>query len=206
MVVDFAAQRLAAYVTENLMSEGATAAQIAKDKAVAANKIASDKLVAMNAITTNKATTLANLGIAKSAALAEATLAATTGAAVAAAWASAAAMVSLATMGGNAAPATAGIASTVAFSQSMAIPMLADGGIATGATLAIIGEGKNKEAVLPLNRNILAPIFGEALDYAGNGGEATVATVNIYGDVGSEEVTEEVQEALLWALRDRRGG
>ncbi|MPM75745.1 hypothetical protein SDC9_122739 [bioreactor metagenome] len=56
-----------------------------------------------------------------------------TGAAVAAAWAPAAAMVSLATMGGNAAPASAGIGATVAVAYAFAIPGLADGGSVSGS-------------------------------------------------------------------------
>lgn len=75
------------------------------------------------------------------------------GAATAAAWAPAAAMVSLATMGGNAGPAMAGIAATTALSEGLArIPALAEGGITTGPTIAEIGEGRYKEAVLPLNK------------------------------------------------------
>ena len=72
---------------------------------------------------------------------------------VAAAWAPAATMVSLATMGSNAAAAMAGITATSALSVSLAaVPKLANGGIATGPTLAEIGEGRYKEAVLPLNK------------------------------------------------------
>ena len=32
------------------------------------------------------------------------------------------------------------------------IPMLAEGGIVTGPTLALIGEGKESEAVIPLSK------------------------------------------------------
>ena len=142
----------------------------------------------------------------KSAAVAQMAMAKATGTAVAASWASAAAMVSLATMGSNAAPAMAGIGTTVGFATGLAIPMLASGGIATGATLAIIGEGKDKEAVMPLNRNVLAPIFGDAMDYAGGGTAQTTATVQIYGDIGKESTVDEVQEAMMWALRNAKGG
>jgi len=54
------------------------------------------------------------------------------GSATAAAWAPAAAMASLASFGANAAPASLGIASTVALSQGMALAGFADGGY-TGA-------------------------------------------------------------------------
>jgi hypothetical protein len=77
----------------------------------------------------------------------------TMAAAVAAAWAPAAAMVSLATFGANAGPAMAGIGATVAFSQALAgVTALADGGIVTSPTLALIGEGSSAEAVIPLDR------------------------------------------------------
>lgn len=72
---------------------------------------------------------------------------------ISAAWAPAAAMVSLATMGANAGPAMSGIAATTALSEGLArIPALAEGGITTGPTIAEIGEGRYKEAVLPLNK------------------------------------------------------
>lgn len=71
------------------------------------------------------------------------------------AWAPAAAMASLASFGANSAPAMAGIASTYALSTALsAIPMLAEGGITTGETLAVIGEGRYQEAVLPLDRKV----------------------------------------------------
>ena len=34
----------------------------------------------------------------------------------------------------------------------MGVPFMASGGVTTGATLAMIGEGKEREAVLPLSR------------------------------------------------------
>lgn len=72
---------------------------------------------------------------------------------ISAAWAPAAAMVSLATMGANAVPAMSGITATTALSEGLArIPALAEGGITTGPTIAEIGEGRYKEAVLPLNK------------------------------------------------------
>lgn len=51
------------------------------------------------------------------------------------------------------------------------IPMLAEGGIATGPTLAMIGEGDEDEAVLPLSK--LASLMG------GTGGNSIVYSPNI---------------------------
>lgn len=74
------------------------------------------------------------------------------GAATAAAWAPAAAMVSLASFGENAAPAMMGIIATTALASTSGLLGLANGGITTGPTIAEIGEGRYKEAVLPLSR------------------------------------------------------
>lgn len=80
-------------------------------------------------------------------------LATAQGAATAAAWAPAAAMVSLATLGGNASAAMAGITATTGLAIGLAkLPALEKGGITTGPTIAEIGEGRYREAVIPLNR------------------------------------------------------
>ena len=50
------------------------------------------------------------------------------------------------------------------------IPMLAKGGLAYGPTLAMIGEGRDREAVLPLNRNIFAEIAAGINQQIGNAG------------------------------------
>lgn len=69
------------------------------------------------------------------------------GSATAAAWAPAAAMASLASFGANAAPASAGIASTMALSQALALTGFADGGYTgpggkyTPAGIVHAGEG-----------------------------------------------------------------
>ncbi len=120
---------------------------------------------------TQLATSMASMAAIEAASL-------TMAASIAAAWASAAAMVSLATLGGNAAPAQAGIIATVALTQSLAVPALADGGITTGPTLAEIGEGRYKEAVLPLNKRI----FEKMGLTAGGGGNKTI---NINGDINT---------------------
>jgi len=121
------------------------------------------------------------------------------GAKVAQAWAAAAANVSLASFGANAIPAAAGIATVHALTAALSglsgssggkndwhdagnsIPKLADGGIATGPTLAMIGEGRNKEVVLPLSDKVFK---GIAQGISG-AGEKSGATVNVYGDINS---------------------
>ena len=61
--------------------------------------------------------------------------------ATSAAWATPAALVSLASFGANAAPATAGIASTVGFSQGLsAVPGLQNGGTAPAGQMRRVGE------------------------------------------------------------------
>lgn len=81
-------------------------------------------------------------------------------AATAAAWAPAAAMVAAATFGASTASAAAGLASLSAMSRALAIPGLADGGLVTKPTLAMIGEGGESEAVIPLSK--LAGMTGGA--------------------------------------------
>jgi hypothetical protein len=74
------------------------------------------------------------------------------GTAVAQAWAPAAAMVSAATFGANAAAGIAGLAAITGFSRVMAIPGFASGGIVTKPTLAMVGEGGESEAIIPLSK------------------------------------------------------
>ena len=113
----------------------------------------------------------------------------------AAAWASAAAMVSLASFGANAGPAMSGISATVALAQALAIPQLAEGGVVTRPTLALIGEGRDDELVLPLNNRTLKGL---------GGGGATV-TQNIYGDINTktdlDELHNSLGRSLAFALR-----
>jgi len=73
-------------------------------------------------------------------------------AATAAAWAPAAAMVAAATFGASTASAAAGLTGLTAMSRALAIPGLAEGGIVTKPTLAMIGEGNESEAVIPLSK------------------------------------------------------
>jgi hypothetical protein len=67
------------------------------------------------------------------------------------------------------------------------IPMLAEGGIATGPTLAMIGEGKGPEAVIPLDK--LEGMLG-----GGFGGQNVVVTGRIQGSdilISSERASRE---------------
>ena len=57
------------------------------------------------------------------------------------------------------------------------IPKLAKGGIVDEATLALIGEGKSSEAVIPLDRT-LTKYMAEALRQAGGGNNSI--TINFY--------------------------
>ena len=72
----------------------------------------------------------------------------------------------------------------VSIPQLSKIPMLAQGGIVTRPTLAMIGEA-GAEAVVPLNRA------------KGLGGGVII---NVYGDVSGQEVVEKVKEAITKEL------
>jgi hypothetical protein len=67
------------------------------------------------------------------------------------------------------------------------IPMLAEGGIATGPTLAMIGEGKGPEAVIPLDKL-------EGMLSGGFGGQNVVVTGRLQGSdllISNERATRE---------------
>ena len=67
------------------------------------------------------------------------------------------------------------------------IPYLAEGGIATGPTLAMIGEGNEDEAVLPLSK--LSALLGG--DGVSSGGEIVFAPVlNFYGNTTEREAKQ----------------
>lgn len=110
--------------------------------------------------------------MAKSIQVSELAVSTTMAAATAAAWAPAAAMVAAATFGASTASAAAGLTSLTALSRGLAIPGLANGGLVTGPTLAMVGEGKSDELVLPLNDRILSKI---------GGGEITINVINQTG-------------------------
>ncbi len=61
---------------------------------------------------------------------------------------------------------------------------LAKGGVVTGPTAALIGEGRYDEAVLPLKPSLLERLFGGGDDNRQN---TVVATQNIYGDINSRD-------------------
>lgn len=114
-------------------------------------------------------------------------------AATAAAWAPAAAAVSLATFGANSAPASAGIVATHAISAGLSIPKMAAGGLTTGPTLAEIGEGRYKEAVLPLSDRVFSKLAAGITQQGGGG----TSTVNMYGDINKQSDEESLFESLF---------
>lgn len=61
---------------------------------------------------------------------------------------------------------------------------LAKGGVVTGPTAALIGEGRYSEAVLPLKPSLLDKLFGVGDDNRQN---TVVATQNIYGNINSRD-------------------
>lgn len=90
-------------------------------------------------------------------------MAATSSAAAAtinAAWAPAAANVAVATMGAAVGPAMAGLTAATASYRAMNMVGMAKGGIVKGPTMALIGEGRDDEAVIPLNDRVLSKIGG----------------------------------------------
>lgn len=63
------------------------------------------------------------------------------------------------------------------------LPGMATGGVVTGPTAALIGEGRYDEAVLPLKPSLLEKLFG-----SGESRQTTVvANQNIYGDINTRE-------------------
>jgi tape measure domain-containing protein len=122
-------------------------------------------------------TAIAAAGTAASATLTAAS--AIEGAAVAAAWAPAASMVSLATMGANSIPAMAGITATTAMATAFSIPKLANGAITTGPSLAMIGEGRYQEAVIPLNDRSFSKISDGISSQGGGAAQQNSLTLNV---------------------------
>lgn len=80
--------------------------------------------------------------------------------ALSAVWAPVAAMVSLATMGGNAGPAMAAIASTTAFAYASGIPKLEKGGDILSAGRVLVGERGPEFLDLPTGARV-APLRNE---------------------------------------------
>lgn len=166
VIASMAAQWVASRIMMGLFGDSFTEAEIAKNTAVFAQRTAAATAsyaaetaaatASFSAKTAAATASYAAIGAAAITAITTMTAASVAaGAAIAAAWAPAAAMVSLASFGANSAPAIAGITATTATAVSMSvIPALATGGITTGPTLAEIGEGHKREAVLPLDRKV----------------------------------------------------
>ena len=80
-----------------------------------------------------------------------------------------------------------GNADDMKWGKTKLLPM-AKGGMVTGPTAALIGEGRYDEAVLPLKPSLLDKLFG--------GGESRQTTVvanqNIYGDINTREDDEDM--------------
>lgn len=67
---------------------------------------------------------------------------------------------------------------------TLKLPGMAKGGVVTGPTAALIGEGRYDEAVLPLKPSLLDKLFGGGDDNRQN---TVVATQNIYGNINSRD-------------------
>lgn len=111
------------------------------------------------------------------------------GTAVAAAWAPAAALVAAATFGAATAAGAAGLVGIGTLARTLAIPGLAEGGVVTRPTLAMIGEGGGPEAVVPLDQ------LGRL------GGEPKV-TLNVHNNTGTpmqprQQVSRSGQEVVV---------
>ncbi|MCI4045138.1 phage tail tape measure protein [Streptomyces sp. TRM75563] len=81
------------------------------------------------------------------------------------------------------------------------IPMLAEGGITTGATLAMIGEGTEQEAVLPLSKLDSMLNTPRGVERTGGGGGATIRVV--YDASGGSSA---LRTALQEIVRIEAGG
>jgi TP901 family phage tail tape measure protein len=86
-------------------------------------------------------------------------------------------------------PGLAGRGSKIAMPQ---IPYMAEGGVVSRATLAMIGEGREPEAVLPLSK------LDAMLKNAGGGGGQTI---NVYGVDRPDETAQAIAAAQRVALR-----
>jgi len=108
------------------------------------------------------------------------------------AWAPAAAMVAAATFGASTASAAAGLTALSGLSRALArvaVPGMANGGVVTRPTLAMIGEGGGPEAVIPLDR-------------AGGLGGETRVTLNVHNNTGTpaqarQQTTRNGQEVVV---------
>lgn len=123
--------------------------------------------------------------MAASASAAQVAIAATTGSAMAAAYAPAAAMASLASFGANAAPAQAGIASTVAMSSGLALAGGRKyGGPVNPGSMYRVGEGNAPELLSVGGSNYMIPgSRGQVTPMDGAGGGVTFNITNNASDM-----------------------
>lgn len=203
ILADWVAQKIAGMLTVDLLEKnllgGSLASEIAKEQALATAKSAmiatttAEQIAAIGSVAAAQVAAEQSLLAAGLVALEAFSLASIAqGAAVAAAWAAAAANVSLASFGANAGPAMAGISATHALTTSLSVPKLAEGGLATGPTIAMIGEGRYKEAVVPLSDKVFDRL-AEGINRAGGGNNATI---NVYGDINSASDEDRIFKGL----------
>ena len=126
------------------------------------------------------------------AAIGQATAVATgaaTASSLSASYATPAALASLASFGGNAAPAAAGIASTVALSQGLAVSGgRENGGPVSGGSLYEVGEKNKPELLQSGGKQYMIPgNDGKVISNAdmGGGGGLNVKVVNLPGQTAS---------------------
>lgn len=85
------------------------------------------------------------------------------------------------------------------------IPMLANGGIATMPTLAMVGEGRESEAILPLSKLASMLNFQPRAVATAAGGISIVVNLKFYGNTDKASVLDAVPsigEALKAAVRE----
>lgn len=75
------------------------------------------------------------------------------------------------------------------------VPQLADGGVVSSATLAVIGEGSEPEAVIPLSR------LDEMLSSSGDESGGRSVTINQENNVYTEVDMRQINRDLTWELR-----
>ncbi|GED35031.1 phage tail tape measure protein [Brevibacillus centrosporus] len=86
------------------------------------------------------------------------------------------------------------------------IPMLAEGAIATGPTLAMIGEGAESEAILPLSKLESLLSYGGVTSSSMGGGESgdiyvTYSPTNVIQGNASPDTIQQLQQAAEMNLR-----
>lgn len=75
---------------------------------------------------------------------------------------------------------------SIGFPNLPTIPYLATGGLVTDETLAVIGEGADDEAVIPLNKTVLSDLGEKIGRYTGNGN----------GPIDYKKLAQEIAKAL----------